>query len=93
MPTVLVVLNSIWAVGSPWQTTWLAGWFTCPTGFTVMLNCLVGPTQVLPPLVKYGVTVMVAVMGELPAFDAVNAGIEPLPETPSPIEDWLFVQV
>jgi len=89
----LPVVNGITAVVSPLQKAWSDGWLTCPEGLTVMLNCFVEPTQVLPPLVKYGVTVMVAVMGELPVFDAVNAGIEPLPETPSPIEDWLFVQV
>lgn len=35
---------------------------------------------------------MVAVIGELPLFIAVNEGISPVPEAPKPIEGLLFVQ-
>ena len=86
VPTVLIELNGITVVVSPWQKTWLVGWFTCPEGFTVMPNCFVGPSQVLPPLVKYGVTTMSAITGIEPVFVAVKLGIFPLPNPERPIE-------
>ena len=91
--TILLVVNVITGDVSPWQKNWLAGWLTCPEGFTVILNCFVGPSQVLPPLVKCGVITMSAITGDEPVFVAVNMGIEPLPEPERPIEVWLFVQV
>jgi len=93
MPELLLVLNGSIGVVSPWQNIWLTGWLTCPLGFTVMLNCFVGPSQVFPAFVKCGVMVRVATTGEVPVFDAVKIGIEPLPVLPSPIDVWLFVQV
>lgn len=52
------------------------------------------PTQLTPPLVKVGVTVMVAVIGILVGLVAVKVGRElPEPLAPSPIEISLFVQV
>ena len=93
MPTVLLVLNGIAVAVSPWQKNWLVGWLTSPAGFTVMVNCLAVPPQVLPPLVKYGVTMIIATIGEVPVLVAVNIGIEPLPSDARPIELWLFVHV
>jgi len=91
--TILFVVNVIKGDISSWQKTWLAGWLTCPEGFTVILNCFVAPSQVLPPLVKCGVITMSAIIGEEPVFVAENMGIEPLPEPERPIEVWLFDHV
>ena len=62
-------------------------------GLTVMVNVLVGPVQVMPPLVKLGVTVMVAVTGLMVGLMAIKLGILPMPDAPSPILVLLFVQV
>ena len=89
----MLVLNVVIGVVSPWQKTWFIGWLTCPAGFTVILNCFVEPVQVLPPLVKDGVTTIVAIIGEELVFVAVNVRIEPLPEDASPIEVWSLLHV
>lgn len=57
-------------------------------GFTVMTKLWPGPAQ---PLV--GVTVMVAVIGEVPVFSAVKLGMLPLPLAANPIAVLLFVHV
>ena len=62
-------------------------------GFTVMVKVRVGPEQVIPPLVKLGVTVIVAVIGLLVGLTVTKAGMSPMPDAPSPIEVLLFVQV
>ena len=60
-------------------------------GFTVMVKLLSGPWQSSDPLLNEGVTVMVAVIGEFPAFVAVNEK-GPVPSDPSPMAVLLFVQ-
>ena len=67
------------------QTTWLAGWSTSPVGLTVMVKVFVGPAQPIKPLVKVGVTTMVATTGEVPVLTAVNKAILPVPEAASPM--------
>ena len=63
-------------------------------GLTVMLKLLGVPTQLTPPLVKVGVTVIVPVIGTLVGLVAVKVGNElPAPLAPSPIEISLFVHV
>lgn len=63
-------------------------------GLTVMLKLLGVPTQLTPPLVKVGVTVIVPVIGTLVGLVAVNVGNElPAPLAPRPMEISLFVQV
>lgn len=63
-------------------------------GLTVMLKLLGVPTQLTPPLVKVGVTVIVPVIGTLVGLVAVNVGNElPAPLAPSPIEISLLVHV
>lgn len=57
-----------------------------------MLNDLEGPGQLVPPLVKTGVTVIVPVIGEVVVFVAVNE-IFPLPVACSPMPVLLFVQL
>ena len=43
------------------------------------------PEQLTPFRANKGVTVIVAVSGEVPVFTAVNAGMLPVPDDPSPI--------
>ncbi len=78
---------------APLHSNWLAGWFTVAVGFTVMVKVLVAPVQVIPPLVKLGVTVIVAVTGVLPVLMAMNDGMVLVPAAASPIPGLLFVQL
>jgi hypothetical protein len=54
-------------------------------GFTVIVNVFEGPEQLTLPLVNVGVTVIVAITGEVPALEAVKEGILPVPEANNPI--------
>lgn len=58
-----------------------------------MVNVVLGPEQVIPPLVKVGVIVIVAVTGVLPALKAVNDGMVLVPLAANPIDGLLFVQL
>ena len=60
-------------------------------GLTVMVKVLEAPLHVMPPLLKTGVTVIVAIIGNEVVFVAANAGILPVPLAASPIEGALFV--
>ena len=51
------------------------------------------PLQVAPALVYDGVTVMVAVIGVVPALVAVKLGMLPEPLAPKPIAGLLFDQL
>jgi hypothetical protein len=62
-------------------------------GLTVIVKVLATPGQVLPALVKLGVTVIFAVMGKVPVFVAVKAVILPEPLAVSPIAVLSFVQL
>lgn len=75
------------------HNNWLAGWLTLAVGFTVMVNVLLAPLQVIPPLVNVGVMVMVAVTGALVALMAVNDGIVLVPLAARPIDGLLLVQL
>ena len=66
---------------------------TIGVGLTVMVNVVAVPVAVTPPLVKVGVTVIVATTGVVPVFTAVNTGRLPVPLAASPILDVLFVQL
>ena len=61
-------------------------------GLTVMVKVLVGPAQLISPLVIVGVTTMVATMGEEPVFTAMNEAILPEPVAARPIDGVLLVQ-
>ena len=74
------------------HTTWLVGGFTWAVGFTVIVNVLVKPVHEVPPLVKVGVTTMVAVTGVVPVFNAVKAAILPVPLDARPMLVVVFVQ-
>lgn len=76
-----------------WQYTRSASWSTAPGGFTVMVNVLGVPAQVIPALVYKGVTVMVATCGDVPVFAVTNDAIFPVPLAAKPIEVLLFTQL
>ena len=67
--------------------------FDIKVGFTVMVKFLELPSQVIPPFVKCGVTMIVAVIGDVPELFAVKDGILPDPLTARPIEGVLLIQV
>lgn len=75
------------------QRIWLPGWLTVAVGLTVIVNVVLAPVQVIPPLVNVGVTVMVAVTGVLPALKAMNDGIVLVPDAPRPMLVLLLVQL
>lgn len=62
-------------------------------GFTVIVNVLDVPVHVVGPVVKEGVTVIVAVTAEALVFMAVNDGIFPVPLAAKPIDVVLLVQL
>ena len=62
-------------------------------GRTVIVNVIGVPEQVMPPLLKFGVTVIVPVIAALVVLVAVKLGILPAPDAASPIPVLLFVQV
>ncbi len=63
-------------------------------GLTVMVNIFGGPSQVTPPVVRCGVTSMVATIGSVPELMAVKGAIIfPVPLAAKPIEGSLLVQV
>ena len=81
----MVVPKVTVAVDVALQTTWLAGWFTCPVGLTVMVKVFVGPAQPTEPLVKVGVTTIVAITGDVPVLTAVKEAISAVPEAARPM--------
>ena len=85
VPPVRLEVNTTGPVFSVSQTTWSAGSSTCAVGLTVIVNSCVGHVQVTPPLVKLGVTVIVATTGDVPPLTATKVGISPVPVAASPI--------
>lgn len=67
--------------------------FTFPVGLTVMVNVLDVPTQLTLPLVKVGVTVIVAVTGALVALVATKEAILPEPVAARPMDGVLLTQL
>jgi hypothetical protein len=62
-------------------------------GFTVIVNVLDVPVHVVGPVVKVGVTVIVAVTAEVLVLMAVNDGMFPVPVAANPMEVVLLVQL
>ena len=58
-----------------------------------MEKLLAAPVQLVPPLVKVGVTVMVAITGEVVVLRDTNGPILPLPADAKPMLVALFVHV
>ena len=75
------------------HSIWSAGWLTTAVEFTVMVNVLGVPGQLMPPLVNTGVTVMVAVTGVLPVLMAINDGMVLVPLAPNPMDGLLLIQL
>ena len=90
-PPVLLVPKVTAIVGLLLQTTWSAGSFTWADGLTVIVKVCAVPEQLTPPFVKVGVTVMVAVTGDVPVLIALNDAIFPVPFAARPIVVLLFV--
>jgi len=65
---------------------------TCADGLTVIVNVWAVPEQLVPPLLKVGVTVIVALIGAEPVLVAVKAGSEPVPLAPRPIAVFELLQ-
>lgn len=59
----------------PLQTTWFVIWSTVAVGSTVMVKLRGVPTHETPPLVKVGVTVILATTGLVPLLLAANEAI------------------
>ena len=78
---------------APEQSVWFDGAFTVGVGFTVIVKFCGVPAQVAPALVYDGVTVMVAVIGVVPALVTVKLGMLPLPLAPKPIAVFVFDQL
>lgn len=81
-----------WVTVVPAHTTWLATGLTDGIGFTVIVNVTGVPGHVTP-LLKFGVTVMVATCGVVPALVATKLAILPAPDAASPIPVLLLVQL
>jgi hypothetical protein len=62
-------------------------------GLMVMVKVLGVPSQLTPPLVKVGVTVMVATTGAVPVFTALKAPMLPVPEASNPIAVLSLIQL
>ena len=77
---------------SPLQTTLDTGWIISATGFTVIVNTSTVPVQLTPLYVNVGVTIIVAIEGDVPEFNVVKVGISPVPEAPIPIVGLELVQ-
>ena len=77
------------AVGAPLHKVWFATAFTVGVGFTVIVKLIGVPGHPF----AVGVTVIVDVMGVVPALAAVNAGIFPEPPPPNPMVVLLLLQL
>jgi hypothetical protein len=85
IPPLAAVENIILAWLAPAQSTSLLNAFTAGVGFTVMVKLIGEPSQPDPLVEKCGVAVMVATIGLVPGFTAVNDPIFPVPDAARPI--------
>jgi hypothetical protein len=74
------------------QTTWFEGAVTVGVGCTVIVKFCGVPLHVTAPKVYFGVTVIVAMTGTVPALFAVKAAMFPEPVASNPIEGVSLVQ-
>jgi len=63
------------------------------TGLTVIVKVAGTPLQTMLPMVAAGVTVIVPVKGDVPAFVAIKDGISPVPLAANPIDVVLLAQL
>jgi len=94
VPGTLLV-NTTDGTAAPLQYVALATAFTVGTGFTVIVNTIGAPVHVVPDAVSdtEGVTVIVAVTGDVPLLIAVNDAMLPVPFAARPIPGLLFIQM
>ena len=92
-PPVLTVTKVTVVVLSLLHTTSLDGRVTCAVGLTVIVKVFVGPSHILLPLLKCGVTMIVATTGAVPKFIAAKEAMSPVPLAKSPMDGVSFVQV
>ena len=92
VPPEFVVAKETSEVWPPLQTTCEVGCVSWAVGFTVMVKDCVGPVQFTLPLLKVGVTIIVATTGAVPLLIVVKAGMFPAPEAAKPIDVVLLVQ-
>ena len=90
---LLGLVKFIRVVASPLHNVWSLTTSTVAVGLTVMVNVLEVPTQLTPPLVKVGVTVIVAITGVVVVLLATKVGIFPVPLAAIPIDGALFTQL
>ena len=64
---------------------------TTGVGLTLIVKLIGAPVQVTAVPAYDGVTVMVAVEGGVPEFNAVKEAISPVPLAARPIEGFVFV--
>ena len=74
-------------------TALLSGVLSSGVGFTVIVNVIGAPLHVIPPLLKRGVTVIVATTGPVVLLIAVKLAILPVPLAANPMLGVLFVHV
>jgi hypothetical protein len=77
-------------VDAPLQTVWLLMAATVGVGFTVIVKVCAAPAQ---PEGEVGVTVIKALVAEVPVLAAENDAMLPVPVDASPIVGLLFIQV
>jgi hypothetical protein len=88
VPPPGILLKFAVGIVLPLQTAISAGTFTVGVGFTVIVKLVEVPMHP-----RVGVTVMVAVFGELDVLIAVKLAMFPVPLDASPIVEFVFVQV
>ena len=81
-------VNAMAATVDWWHNTWSAGCATVAVGFTVIVKVREVPGQLL----LLGVTVMVAVTGDVVKLIALKAGILPVPLAARPMDGSELVQ-
>ena len=89
VPPVGVLANVVVETKAPLQTTILDGTVTVEVGFTVIVYVLGVPGQ----LFTVGITVIVALIDEVPVLVALKPAMFPVPEAPKPIAVLLFAHV
>ena len=91
-PPVLFVVKVTGATAAPLHNDWLNSGFICPIGFTVMEKVFEGPVQLTDPLVKVGVTTIVATTGTGSLLLTAKEAISPVPLDARPMPGWSLVQ-
>ena len=90
MPPVRSVPKVTSVVAFPEQSVWFVRSLIWAVGLTVMVKVSAGPTQFTEPLAKVGITVIVALIGDVPALVAVKEAMFPEPLAPRPMAVLLF---